>query len=67
MKSLEGFDLVVGSLGLLPDEIAHVMIPGRGRSADGMDLSSKSNDRVQTAGDFYEAAELEQKNGVIVL
>jgi len=48
------------------DDIAHIIIPGRGRSVDGMDLSTISATRVDAAAAFYADLRIAEKSGVII-
>jgi hypothetical protein len=55
-----------GSPGVTLDEVSHLMIPGRYRSADGMGLSDLTTQRVDTAADFYRDNNLMGQTGVVV-
>ncbi|MCL7455991.1 ElyC/SanA/YdcF family protein [Micromonospora echinofusca] len=48
------FDIAPGTTGLTIKDIAHILIPGRGRSVDGIGLSPDGLLRVQVARELYE-------------
>ncbi|MDB5164848.1 MAG: hypothetical protein JWL89_474 [Candidatus Saccharibacteria bacterium] len=59
-------ELMEGSPGIRVDELAHLLIPGRYRSEDGMGLHPISEQRVVTAADFYVDQYLGASSGIIV-
>ena len=54
-----------GTPGVRHEDVAHLLVPGRERSPDGMDLSEHSIGRVDTAGAFY-YDHMESEEGLIV-
>lgn len=59
------FDILPGSAGLTLDDVAHILIPGRGRGADGMCLNLDGVRRVQVATELYERV-TRHRNGRVV-
>ena len=60
------FEIRTGTPGLALGEIAHVLIPGRGRDATGRTLSPAGRDRVRQAHALYVAQNLGAKAGRII-
>jgi hypothetical protein len=60
------YDVAEGSPGVTLGEVAHLMIPGRYRSIDGMGLSALTAVRVDTAAQSYADNDLASAKGVIV-
>lgn len=58
--------LAASSPDVLPTDVAHLIIPGRGRSPDGMSLNPVVEGRVDTAAAIYTELGLAEKGGVIV-
>jgi hypothetical protein len=63
---MTSFTLLEGSPGLRPYEVAHVLLPGRGRNETGDGLSRSGEVRAQCAADFYIEQELDVQGGVVV-
>ncbi|GAA0573727.1 hypothetical protein GCM10010172_67940 [Paractinoplanes ferrugineus] len=47
-------DIVPGTSGLRLDDVAHVLVPGRGRDGSGFGLTAESLDRLTVAGQLFE-------------
>ena len=62
----EGLKVMPGTPGLEWTDVVHLMIPGRGRSADGMGLSEQTSERVRHAVKIYERLGLWGKGGRII-
>lgn len=60
------YSFVEGSPGVTLDDVAHVMLPGRYRSANGMGSSDLTIRRVDTGANLYIDNELATDGGVIV-
>jgi hypothetical protein len=60
------YEVLEGTPGLSINDVAHVMLPGRGRDSTGHELSQKSFDRVVVGAEFFFDHSLEQNDGVIV-
>ena len=60
------YEIMEGSPGLRLDEVAHVLLPGRGRNQTGDGLSKIGEQRTDYAADFYIDQLLSEINGVIV-
>jgi hypothetical protein len=60
------FEILDGSIGLTVDEVAHVIVPGRGRNANGDGLSIHSLERADFAATFYLSQQLENSGGIII-
>ncbi|HEX8182504.1 MAG TPA: ElyC/SanA/YdcF family protein [Candidatus Saccharimonadales bacterium] len=60
------YDIMPGTPGLSIDEIAHVIIPGRGRDESGNGLSEHSIARAKHSAEFYNDHKLERKMGYLV-
>ena len=61
------FEVIDGSAGLTLDEVAHIMVPGRGRDATGVGISWKSAERTDYAATLYVAEAFEDREGLMVL
>ncbi|WP_446215538.1 YdcF family protein [Micromonospora sp. IBHARD004] len=48
------FEIVPGTRGLTADDVAHILVPGRGRDSNGFGLSPDAMGRVLAAHSFYE-------------
>ncbi|GAA2710112.1 YdcF family protein [Actinoplanes palleronii] len=59
------FEILPGTPGLTLDEVAHVLIPGRGRNAAGDGLTSLSAARVEVAAFLYRDAVGERGGRVV--
>jgi hypothetical protein len=60
------FELLPGTPGLELPDVAHVMIPGRGRKATGEHLARASYNRVDHAAALYVEQNLAERGGRIV-
>src|SRR5665213_1717336 len=60
------FDTIEGTAGIRDTDVAHLMLPGRGRSLDGTGISPASEQRVSVAAEFYIGHMLLEQSGVIV-
>jgi hypothetical protein len=49
------FETVPGTSGLRLDDVAHVLVPGRGRDDSGFGLNAGAHDRVLVASQLFEA------------
>ena len=67
MTHSEGiYQTIDGTSGLKIEDVAHVLVPGRGRNEYGDGLSCQSFERVNFAASFFIEQELEIYGGVIV-
>ncbi|MBP1781883.1 hypothetical protein J3R08_001733 [Micromonospora sp. HB375] len=48
------FHVLAGTLGLTLDDVSHLLVPGRGRAASGIELTPGGIDRVRTAALLYQ-------------
>lgn len=60
------FGIMPGSSEVGAHEIGNIVILGRGRTPDGMDISPIAAARVVTAAQFYYEYDLDKKSGLIV-
>ena len=60
------YEVLEGTPGLSINDVAHVMLPGRGRDATGNDLSQQTFNRVVIGAELFFDQRLEEKDGVIV-
>lgn len=60
------FEIMEGSAGLQATDVAHIIVPGRMRSANGMGLHEFSVQRALTAADFFVDHRLADSGGVAV-
>ncbi|MDB5182217.1 MAG: hypothetical protein JWO47_1, partial [Candidatus Saccharibacteria bacterium] len=58
--------IIAGTPGVGVEHVTHLLIPGRLRSPDGLDLSASSLDRVRFAADFYHRHNLFERGGIVV-
>jgi hypothetical protein len=63
---MSSFEVLQGSLGLSINDVAHVLVPGRGRNDTGDGLSARGLERAHFAATFYLDQQLEERGGVIV-
>jgi len=68
MHTFEPFEpqIIEGTPGLKLEEAVHIMLPGRGRSADGESISSQTMDRVAYGARLYHSGGFAEKSGVVV-
>jgi uncharacterized SAM-binding protein YcdF (DUF218 family) len=59
-------ETLAGAPGVDLADVAHLVVPGRGRDADGMSLSAESLARVTFAGRVYDELDLAMREGLIV-
>ena len=59
------FEVVFGTDGLTTDDVAHVLVPGRGRNGSGFGLSDEGMDRVIVAHLFYESIARSRRGGIV--
>ncbi|WP_203823973.1 YdcF family protein [Actinoplanes palleronii] len=57
-----GFEVLPGTPGLILDQVAHILVPGRGRAADGLGLTPLGAARVTVAAELHRSG----LGGVIV-
>jgi DUF218 domain-containing protein len=62
----EPFSVLPGPTGLDPADVAHLLIPGRGRTGSGEDISTSSYDRVHVACQVFQRWKLGRQGGRIV-
>jgi hypothetical protein len=60
------YQFTEGSPGATFGDVSHLIIPGRYRSPDGMGLSDLTEQRVDTAADFYKDKDLMSYGGIVV-
>jgi uncharacterized SAM-binding protein YcdF (DUF218 family) len=60
------FKVIPGSRGITLDDVAHIMIPGRGRDEQGAGLSTDSRARVSCAVSLYTLLGLADRNGRLI-
>ena len=58
-------EVIEGTKDLLLDDVAHLMVPGRGRDSSGFSLNSDGVNRVATARELYQSI-VAPKHGRIV-
>lgn len=61
------FTIVEGTPGVVEQDIAHLLIPGRDRSPDGMGIGATTEQRVATAADFFIGHSLAEGGGIAIL
>jgi hypothetical protein len=60
------FQTIEGTAGIRDTDVAHLILPGRGRGLDGMSITSIGEQRVATAAEFYIGHMLLDQGGVVV-
>jgi len=63
---MSSYEVLEGTPGLSVNDVAHVMILGRGRDSTGHELSQQTFNRVVVGAEFFFDQRLEEKDGVIV-
>lgn len=63
---MPAYETMEGSPGLSINDIAHVMLPGRGRDVTGQKLSGQGLSRAALGAEIFTDKELEKNGGVIV-
>jgi uncharacterized SAM-binding protein YcdF (DUF218 family) len=58
--------ILEGTPGLTLEDTVHMMIPGRGRSADGESISEQTIQRVKYAATLYTEGHFAERSGVVV-
>ncbi|MEV6345993.1 ElyC/SanA/YdcF family protein [Actinoplanes sp. NPDC051851] len=59
------FEVMAGTPGLTLDQVAHILVPGRGRAADGFGITPEGAERVAVAAALF-AEVVAARDGVVV-